>query len=257
MNPKTALHCRIYTREQISEDSARKILELFERHRLLDDAKFGSNEPTRHEFIGNDFQQAVELLTVQRSLIINNRKAGVSIFIMWFVNRKRPWFWTIDYDKKYLTSGSTHRIVSLCEDLLNDFEPLQIAAALSSDWFEKHDVKDEKGNLRQRVGASFELGRGLPGIYWLNGFGIQLSAYFEDQMKVAMTNAIVDHQSAQGWLFRTYPEPDSSDEGSRRAAEKFVLNALGDQYFFDLSDAHRHRPKKRLRIKDISDSTKL
>lgn len=257
MNTKSTLHCRVYSILQIDSSSAAKLLDLFSQHGILQGAKFGSNEPARHTFTGKDNQLAVDLLSIQRTLVISNKKAGISIFIMWFVNRKRLWFWTIDFDKTWLNPGASQKIVSICQDLLRFFNPVQISVGLSEDWFEKHDVKDEKGNLLQRVGASFELGRGLPGIYWLNGFGKQLCAHFEDELPGLKHAAIVEFDDKQKLLFRAYPEPDSENERARRIVERSIVSQLGDKYFFDLEEAHRRRPKKRQGIEDISDATKL
>lgn len=259
MNEKFALHFRIFTRADLGEvDRAQHLVELFADDDRLRPDRWGSTEPAKTAFDRKDILPPARALSVEgNTLVLAGRKPRFLAFLNWQAKRRHPWFWTLDLSKEFLgqheSSHLTQFVTSLCEEA----EAVFAAGAVVSDWFAKHDVLDAQGKLARRAGASFEIGMGLPGVYWYNFLGKSARQALDvDALgSVKGVEILADDAEHTAWL--TYPLPDSETDGWRREREAACAAALGKDYFFDLAAAASSRPRRRKPIALVTDAKSL
>lgn len=256
MNDKFALHFRIFTRADLADPAtSTKLLALFAENEHFRPDAFGGSEPARTEF-GDDLSSPAKLLSeTSMNLVLKRKRPRFLAYLNWHRARRRPWFWTLDLGEEWLREGRHEAAASFVADLSLCASAVFAAGALSSDWFDKHDVRDERtGDLRERLGASFEVGMGLPGIYWFNYFGRELIDHFGTRLK-ELKETILQTDSATAFL--AYPAPDARDRAWRRSREAAIVARLGPEFFFDLDNAAKGRRRRRSPIAKVTDATSL
>jgi hypothetical protein len=258
MNKRFSLHFRIYTRqyfehESVAEQLCKKFLAFGDD---LVPTHYSANEPIRTEFDRQDLQKPATLLsTTARHLLLKRSKPSCLVDISWFKGRYRPWFWTFDFGKEWLNGDKPKQIASFIAGICSDFPPVFATGGLTSDWFEKHEIVDPaSGKALGSAGASFNPGTGLPGIYWFNFFGKELTEFFGWEKLLQLGETTSSQELAGGVCLFAYPSPDQHNAAWRREAEENVVNLLGKEYFFDLTKAAGKRPRKRTPIPGATDA---
>jgi hypothetical protein len=260
MNENFALHYRIFTRASLSQQGlAQRILEIFTAHPDLVPDHYGPNEPARTSFDPKDLTTPAELLSDKSlSLTLKRSKPRWQAYLNWQRNRHRPWFWTLSFGDAWTKGGKPHETAVFAAKLCSGANAVFAAGALFGDWFDKHDVLDSKTReLRRRTGAGFEVGAGLPGIYWFNFFGPQILAQFGRDWLARSDRLILLQEDDHGMAFLTYDQPDAETSEWRRQQETSLLETLGGEYFFNLQNAARSRPLRRTPIADATDAKSL
>ena len=179
------------------------------------------------------------------------------MFTTWFPQRTHPWFWTMDFGKRWSSKQKVAEITSLLTEVLEGLEIDLISAALSADWFQKHDLVNEAGTVIDRKGASMEIGKGIPGIYWYNGLGQVLCRKFASKLKGIGPGTPVEHLPNDRLVLLGYDSPDAMSDEGRRKAEAKVVECLGQEYFFNLAKSGGKRPRRRKPVEGLTDATRL
>lgn len=258
MNSKSALHVRIYNRLEIdSPVKAMALIHMLDDFGLMDGARFGTSEPIREAWGSNTAATAVAMLNTHRSFMFKNPSRQFELYISWFRARMRPWFWTMDLGRTWLRPAAQTSLISLCERIIVENDIDLLSCAKPEDWFQKHDLFDAYGAVQLRGGAGMEIGKGLPGIYWLNGFGPALYRHFEAKLPAVERLATVDLKDSDRLMFRTYPSAADGTAESRRQAEQAIVEVLGAEYFFELPRTATSRQARRQSVRGVTDATKL
>lgn len=258
MNEKFALHFRIFTRSGLGEVArAKRVVARFDKAPFVPD-RWGPAEPARTEFDSKDLETPARALSVEgNTLILAGKEPRFLAFLNWQAKRKHPWFWTLDLSKEFLSGDMPAQAAKFVTTLCEEADAVFAAGALVGDWFEKHDVLDAEGKMTRRVGASFEIGMGLPGVYWYTFLGKQA----REMLDVAALRSIegldllADKADGTAWL--TYGAPDAETAAWRREREAACVAALGGDYFFDLAAVGSARPRRRKPIAQVTDAKTL
>ncbi len=259
MNEKFALHFRIFTRADLSEVAGvQRLVKRFADDALFHPDRWGATEPAKAAFDAKDLAAPAKALSVEgNTLILAGKAPRWLAYLNWQAKRKHPWFWTLDLSKDFLDPDKTAHAAEFVTALCEEADAVFAAGALVGDWFEKHDVLDTKGKLARRVGASFEIGTGLPGVYWYNFLGKQAreTLDFDAMRSVEGVEMLADNAEHAAWL--TYKSPDAESAAWRREREAACVEALGSAYFFDLAAAASSRPRRRKPIALVTDAKSL
>jgi hypothetical protein len=261
MNKKFSLHFRIYTRLPLDDrKTAERLCKKFVSFGGdFVPTSFSANEPIRTEFDPQDVAKPATLLSeTSHHLLLKRLNPRWLAHFYWHRGRTRPWFWTFDFGEEWTKGDKPEQIVDFLTDLCADFPPVFAAGGLSADWFDKHDVTDpDTGEFRESAGASFNPGTGLPGIYWFNFFGKEPVAHFGRAKLLQLDGLVIKHEGSDGVGVLAYEAPDQRDPAWRRARERQIVEALGEQYFFNLEKAAGKRPRRRAPIPGATDAKSL
>jgi hypothetical protein len=258
MNKKSSLHFRIYTRLPFdntmqAEQLCKKFLE------FGDDfvpTKFSAHEPIQGDFDPHDISQPATLLSeTSHHLLLKKNKPQWQAYIYWLRKRQRPWFWTFDFGKEWTKGDRPKQIADFLESLCTDFQPVFAVGGLSADWFDKHDVMNPKtGEFKESAGAGFSPGTGLPGIFWFNFFGKELVEFFGRDKLLEINDEATFYPISDCICFLPYKTPDHQNPSWRRTCEEKVIEMLGKEYFFDLLNAAKKKPRRRKSIPYVTDA---
>lgn len=113
------------------------------------------------------------------------------------------------------------------EDACSRLSPAWAAAQASSEYSAKNMI--DTAQLTRAIGRDFA--RYLPGLYWLNFFG---PTYVEliGRERLLAAPAPEVKELGDGVFLALGDDPAAWDSERRRALERAVLNAIGDEYFF-------------------------
>ena len=259
MNRKDELIFRALTRHSFpTPASAVPLLQSFvEAGDPFTPTHYGSHEPVHTPFSPTDLAAPAQMLSdPPRELLLKRSRPSLLANLCWMVNRARPWPWTIRFGPPW-THGKaceTSRLANFLIQVCCGFSPVFAACATFEDWSLKHTIRDPETNEdRGMRGMILNPGEGLPGVYWLTFFGAELVGFFgRKQLKAMRAHLTIDCGSS-GIGIMPYESPTEGTSAWRRELEAGIVQALGTEYFFDLAQASRKRPRRRTQIPRATD----
>lgn len=203
--------------------------------------RFDLYEPVRKKLNQSSLDEAAELLTGNGKsgwIFLKNSRTGFLASLRWSTVRATEWFMQLD-EKQFASSEKVNELITSLSMLVEAFPVVFGGAALDEEWKAKNWLIEESEHRTRAVRIGVDLERCLPGIYWITIFGDDLVEFFtHDKLSKVRCTRVVDLGHA-GLIFQLGEKLGENAFDDRLTQDKAIIDLLGSEYFFDISQMDR------------------
>lgn len=225
----------LYTAARISEiEAARRLWTVFSNP-LIGPDRFGSTENVEVKFSASGYEAAARLYREHGALFLKGTNQS---FVANF-SRQSNWLatWAIYLDGAAMSGKHSAKWLAWMLDLCIEFPVLFGYGCSEEEHQAKHMVRKSipgGGRVTSWEGASMEeFSQVLPGIYWLNIFGSDLTRFFGSDRLASLPHTRYYRVGSTQAAIRLDEPAKASNMEARLASERSVATALGTSFFFD------------------------
>jgi hypothetical protein len=216
---------------------------------------FDAAEPVRRKLARSEWPQAADMLSGAPAhrggtLFLQSKKPRATFVFAWFPAGTAEWYAEID-GALLARAGGRDKIVEFLAGLFGAFPVVFAGVSAEEDWNARHWVTEEDedgGETTTKHGLDL---RGcLPGVYWMTVFGTELVEHFGAARLRATSAAQAMDLGAGGMALVLETDPVAAKQRALTAEEDRLREAIGDEYFFDLT----RRDRRCTPVPGVSDS---